>query len=234
MRRVSWLDNLVYTFQHRWETNSRFRAASSGVIALAFALLLCSCVGVMSMATNSVLASVGAGGGGGGGHANTGTGKLASSTAFPTYTLPAFSSAGVPAVSPIASSQTPAPVPTEPPTATPQPTSGPCAGNCGGGGGGGNVKVTASYSPSVWHGGQTGIIYIHTSQPNIGVGFLISFPNGATQTIEPAGQTDGNGDFSYSEPIPSPMTSGNAQVLIFDSAGSPGVPSATLSIPCAP
>lgn len=233
MRRVSWLDNLVYTFQHRWETNPRFRAAAAGGAGLVFALIICACVGVVSVATNSVLASVGAGGGGGGsGNTNTGTGKLAASTAFPTYTLPPYNYGGVPPASPIAGSQTPAPIPTVMPTATSLPTAQPCAANCGGGGG--NVTVTANFSPGVWHGGRTGTINVHTSQPNIGIGFLITFPNGATQTLEPVGQTDGNGNFSYAEPIPSPMVGGNAQILVFDSAGAAGVPATTLSVPCAP
>lgn len=233
MRPISRLDNLIYSFQHRWETIPRFRAIASGLLALTFALIICGCVGVVTTAANSVLASVGAGSGGGSAaRGNTGTGKLASSTVFPTYTLPSFSSAGVPAVSPIASSLTPPPVPTAVPTATSAPTATPCVTNCGGGGGG--VTVSASHSPNVWHGGQTGTINVHTSQPNIGIGFLISFPNGATQTIEPAGQTDGNGNFSYNEPIPSPMANGTATILVFDSAGSPGVPATTLSVPCAP
>lgn len=230
MRRGSRLDMLVYRFQHNWETIPRFRAAASGVIALVFALILCGCVGVVSTMTNSVLASVGAGGGGGGAaRGNTGTGKLASSTAFPTYTLPPYASTAVPGISPIATSQTPPPVPTAVPTATAQPTVAGCGNNCGGGG---SVTVTASYHPKKWLGGQTGYIDVHTSQPNIGIGFLITFPNGATQTIEPAGTTDGNGNFSFTEPVPANEGSGNATVLIFDSAGAPGVPGATLSVPC--
>ena len=230
MRRGSRLDMLVYRFQHNWETIPRFRAAASGVIALVFALILCGCVGVVSTMTNSVLASVGAGGGGGGAaRGNTGTGKLASSTAFPTYTLPPYASTAVPGISPIATSQTPPPVPTAVPTATAQPTVAGCGNNCGGGG----VTVTATYSPGVWHGGATASISVHTSQPYLGVGFLINFPNGAVIPQSQVGTTDGNGDFTYSFTVPSPMSNGNAQVEVYDSAGG-GSPGTSLTVKCAP
>jgi hypothetical protein len=231
MRRVSWLDNLVYTFQHRWETNPRFRAAAAGGAGLVFALIICACVGVVSVATNSVLASVGAGGGGGGsGNTNTGTGKLAASTAFPTYTLPPYNYGGVPPASPIASSQTPAPIPTAVPTATSLPTAPPCVANCGGGGG--SVTVTASFSPNVWHAGKPATITIHTSQPNIGIAFFWQLP-GYFQPQTPYGQTDGNGDFTYQFTVASSVTAGTGQVLVYDS-GNPGTPGTSISVPCAP
>ena len=231
MRRGSRLDMLVYRFQHNWETVPRFRAAASGVIALVFALILCSCVGVVSTMTNSVLASVGAGGGGSGtGRGNTGTGKLASSTAFPTYTLPPYASTVVPGVSPIASSQTPPPVPTAVPTATAQPTVAGCGNNCGGGP---SVTVTASYSPPIWHAGKSATIHVHTSQPNIGITFLMNLPGAFIPQGQYTPSTDGSGNLDFPFTVPSSVTAGPGQVEVYDSAGG-GSPGATLNVVCAP
>lgn len=231
MRRVSRLDMLVYRFQHNWETVPRFRAAASGVIALVFALFLCACVGVVSSLTGSVLASVGAGGGGGGSaRGNTGTGKLASSTAFPTYTLPPWSSNGVPVVSPIASSQTPPPVPTAVPTATDQPTPTGCGNNCGGGPG---VTVTASSPTTTWRAGKTAIIIVHTSQPNIGITFLMLLPGATITQGQYTPQTDGSGNLNFQFTVPSSVTTGPGQVEVYDSAGG-GAVAASFNVTCAP
>src|SRR5512146_1635886 len=41
MGRRSWLDSIVYRFQHHWETNPQYRAAVSGVVGLVLILSLC-------------------------------------------------------------------------------------------------------------------------------------------------------------------------------------------------
>ena len=194
----TWLDAMVYRFQHRWETNPQFRAAATGLIGLLVVIAMCSCMGVTGVVANNVLASVGAGSGGGGYSLDTGTGKLAAPTAFPTYTIAPYSPGVPPAASPIPNSQTPEPSPTLPPTATPLPTSTPCQSNCGGGGGGGgHGTVSGSASPTPWVPGQTGYVNVHTSKPNIGIAIILLYANGVTQTYEPAGQTDGNGNLTF-------------------------------------
>src|SRR5258708_6426330 len=88
-RRISWLDNLVYGFQHRWETNPQYRAAASGVAGVAMILVLCACLGILTTAANAALAGFGVGNGNGLlGTNDTGTGKLAAGQKFPTPTPP--------------------------------------------------------------------------------------------------------------------------------------------------
>jgi hypothetical protein len=197
----TWLDGIVYRFQHRWETNPQFRAAATGAIGLIVVIGMCACMGIFAVVTNTALASMGAGSGGIVGSLDTGTQKLAAPTAFPTDTVPPYAVGNVPAVSPIPNSQTPVPSPSAPPSPTPRPSPTPCQPNCGGGGGGGGGNhgtVSGSASPNPWVPGQTGTINVHTSAPNIGIAIILQYANGVTQTYEPAGQTDGNGDFTYS------------------------------------
>src|SRR5262249_45066246 len=157
MRRLSWLDSLVYGFQHRWETNTQYRAAISGAVGLVAILLLCACLGILTVAANTAVAGFWVVNPGGGlGSSGTGTGKLAAGRTFPTST-PATVPAGALAASPIANSQTPLPSPTDAPSPTAQPTATQCAGSCGGGGGGGGSPgtVSGSASPTPWLHGQT-------------------------------------------------------------------------------
>jgi hypothetical protein len=146
--RLSWLDGIVYRFQHRWETNPQFRAAATGAIGLIVVIGMCACMGISGLVANSVLA-----GGGGAGVLNldTGTSKLAAPTAFPTDTVPPYAVGNVPAVSPIPDSQTPAPGPTatvttEPATPTDTAGGGPGPGGlpttCNGGSHGGSWSFT--------------------------------------------------------------------------------------------
>ncbi len=122
MRRLSWLDSLVYGFQHRWETNPQYRAAVSGVVGLLTILMLCACLGVLTTVANATLAGFGAGSSGGVlVSTDTGTGKLAAGQKFPTATPPTLP-AGALAAGAIPNSQTPKPGPTEAPTPTDTPT----------------------------------------------------------------------------------------------------------------
>jgi hypothetical protein len=199
-RRISWLDSLVYGFQHRWETNPQYRAAASGVAGLAMILVLCACLGILTTAANAALAGFGVGSGNGLLSTNdTGTGKLAAGHTFPTATPPTVPAGALASGGAIPNSQTPKPGPTEAPTPTDTPTAAPCTSNCGGGGGGGNSgTVSGSASPTPWVHGQTGFIHAHTSAGNVGIAIILLYANGVTQTYEPAGQTDGAGNFTFS------------------------------------
>jgi hypothetical protein len=213
-RKPSWLDQWVYRFQHRWETNAQYRAAVAGVCGLLLIALMCSCTGILTTAANAGLASFGAGGGGSNsGGSNTGTKQLGGQSVFPTFTIPAYSVATIQAGN-IPDSQTPGPTPTAPPAPTDAPTATPCQPNCGGGGGGGGAgTVTASWSPSPWVPGHTGYISVHTSQPSIQFGFIITLPN-FNDTVEPAGTTDSHGDAIYAYQINSAVGSGTGHIVV--------------------
>src|SRR5258708_5507531 len=90
-RRISWVDNLVYRFQHRWETNPQYRAAASGVAGVAMILVLCACLGILTTAANAALAGFGGGDGDGllGTH-DTATRQLAAGKRIPTAEPPAL------------------------------------------------------------------------------------------------------------------------------------------------
>ncbi|HEX8032512.1 MAG TPA: hypothetical protein VF510_01620 [Ktedonobacterales bacterium] len=236
MRRNSWLDRIVFNFQHRWETNPQYRATVSGVVGLLLIVAMCSCTGVVSALANGALASVGLGTGSGpttnqgSGILNTGTNPITGAKQFAIPTQ-VWTPGVVPPASPIPNSQTPAPTATSAPTPTDTPTPTPCASNCGGGGGGGgySVKVTASISPNPVNGLKSATISIHTSVPNDGVGFLIS--GNATQTYEPAGTTDANGNFSMS--FTAPSCTGSVSILVFaDGAAGAGQPGYSFNPPC--
>lgn len=203
VRQVSWLDGFVRRFEHRWQTNAQYRAAVSGVVALVFLLVICSCAGVTSTIANSVLAS--GSGPSSGQHGNTGTGNLASSTAHPTYTLPPATYAGVPGISPIASSQTPPPglpTPTDVPTPTDTPTPGGGPGiptTCNGGNNGG----TWAFSPCPLVHGQG--FTLNVSAPGLGgrgLYIVIDFSAAQSCAIVFNAALDGNGNYSYSNTVP--------------------------------
>ncbi len=118
--RASWLDQIVYSFQHRWETNPQYRAVVSGVVGLALVITMCACTGVVSVATNSALASIGLGGGSANsslGSLGTGTHRVKGAKSFPTSTVVLGPDAGG-GVAQLPNSQTPFPQPTAIPTAT--------------------------------------------------------------------------------------------------------------------
>lgn len=237
MRRDSWLDRIVYSFQHRWETNAQYRAAVSGVVGLLLIIAMCSCTGIVSAMASGALASVGLGntsaatGNQGSGTLNTGTNPLTGAKQFAIPTQ-VWTPGVVPPASPLPNSQTPAPTPTPAPTATDTPTPPPCISNCGGGGGGGySVTVTASTSPTTWIAGQSATIYIHTSVPNDAVGFLVSGHNGGLVPQQPGEATDASGNFSTQITVPS--CQGYADVVIYaDGAAAPGSPATSLRVPC--
>ena len=222
MRRMTWLDALVYRFQHRWETSPQYRAATAGVVGLVLVLLMCSCMGVISLTANSALAGIGLAGSStsDSGSANTGTSRLTEAQVIPTNTLPAYTPPQIPNVD-IPSSLTPMPSPTDVPTPTPQPTATPCQPNCGGGGGGGGGggSVTATASPTPWVGGQGAQVDVVTSTPNTGVNIIINFSNGATILNNGQGQTDGSGNYTFSFTVPSSVTGGQADVVIMAASG---------------
>ncbi|MGZ6392189.1 MAG: hypothetical protein ACXWQZ_23370, partial [Ktedonobacterales bacterium] len=190
MRRNSWLDRIVFDFQHRWETNPQYRATVSGVVGLLLIVAMCSCTGIVSVLANGALASVGLGTGSGpttnqgSGVLNTGTNDITGAKQFAIPTQ-VWTPGVVPPASPIPNSQTPAPTATSAPTPTDTPTPTPCTSNCGGGGGGGggySVKVTASISPIPLVGLNSATISIHTSVPTDNVGFLLTTDTNGTYT----------------------------------------------------
>jgi hypothetical protein len=231
MRRLSWLDSLVYGFQHRWETNPQYRAAASGVVGLLTILVLCACLGILTTVANATLAGFGAGSTGGVlVSTDTGTGKLAAGHTFPTATPPAVP-AGALVGGAIPNSQTPKPGPTDAPTPTDTPTATPCTSNCSGGGAGGcNGNVSGSGSPSTWVSGQSATVNVHTSCPNIPINIIISFPSGATILNDGQGQTDGSGNYSFGFTVPQ---AGNGQAHALVQAGySSGLKNFDIYQPC--
>ncbi len=219
MRRQSGLDRFVYGFQHRWETDRRFRATMSGAIGLLVILSLCSFVGLATSFTNVALARFGGSqtpAAQSSNSQNTGTNAYNNPTAFPTNTVPSWVSPGQPAASPIANSQTPAPTPDPSPTPTDQPSPTPCQSNCGGGGGGGGGggTVTATWSPSTWVGGQSATINLHTSEANDGLAIIMTFPGGQTVLDENGETSDANGNYSYSFTVPSGISAGTVDVYV--------------------
>ncbi len=158
MRRMTWLDALVYRFQHHWETSPQYRAAVTGVAGLVLVLLMCSCMGVVTLTANSALAGIGLAGAASadGGSANTGTNRLTGADTIPTATVPAYTPLPIANVA-IPSSLTPPPGPT--PTVTPDatPTDTP------GGGGGGPTGCTGpgfAFSPCPLIHGQGGSVTV--------------------------------------------------------------------------
>ncbi|MEO7003649.1 MAG: hypothetical protein ABI068_17610 [Ktedonobacterales bacterium] len=219
MRRQNGLDRIIHTFQHRWETDRQFRAALSGVLALALLLSLCACLGVATTVTNVELANFSGTGqsASNGGSLNTGTGPLTGNQPIPTNTVAPWASPSFPQASPNPNSQTPAPSPTPSPTPTDPPTATPCTSNCGGGGGGGSsgTVTAASWSPNPWNPGSGGSVTIHTSSPNIQLlVFSIQYPGGNPIVVNAFGTTDGSGNFVYNVSVPSGVGSGQVDLYI--------------------
>jgi hypothetical protein len=140
MRRPTWLDRIVYAFQHRWETNAQFRAMASGLVGLVVILILCSCMGLLNATADSALTALGLGGSANvapQGTPNTGTNQVNGYQPIPTPTV-VYPTGVVNPVATIPDSQTPPPVPS--PTNTPVATDTPTGGGGGGGGGGGSCS----------------------------------------------------------------------------------------------
>jgi hypothetical protein len=149
---ASFLDQLVDRFRQRWETNKQYRAAFSGVVGLMVLIALCSCAGIVSSVTSSVLAN-----GGFGSNSTVGlsTGSnsqvIHGASLFPTETIPAWQPGQVPNGPPVPNSGTPIPTPTHPPTPTaaPSPTDYPTPPG-GGGGGGYSPTCSGSKGSTTW------------------------------------------------------------------------------------
>ena len=140
MRRPTWLDRIVYGFQHRWETAPQFRAMASGLVGLVLILIMCSCMGVLNATASSALAAIGLGGSTSAapqGTPNTGTNQLNGYQAIPTPTVIYPTGVVIPTGA-VPQSQTPPPNVT--PTTAPTPTDTPNPGGGGGGGGGGSCN----------------------------------------------------------------------------------------------
>ncbi len=203
----SWLDRFVRRFQDRWETNAQYRAAVTGVVGLGMVLLLCVCMLLVATTANSALASFGLTSSNN--DANTqgssGSRTLGGVATFPIATFPPFQTPAIPPVSTLPDSGTPPPAPTDTPIPTDTPTATPCTSNCGGGGGG----------PNPWVRGQTGNLIFHTSSPNVQIGLIYNIPGCVTNTVEPAGQTDGSGNGTISYQLQSCTATGTGSITIF-------------------
>jgi hypothetical protein len=221
VNRPSWLDQFVRRFQDRWETNPQYRSLVSGLVGLVLVLTLCTCTGLLTVAGNNVLASVGLtnNNSNSGIDSNTGTNNVQKAQSFPTATFGPFTNQPTPVGGTVLTSQTPPPAGTD----TPVPTDTPiqtCAPNCGGGGGGGGGggsggTITASQSPTPWVAGQTGSLIFHSSAPNVGIALIYHLPGCVTDTVEPAGQTDGSGNATISYQLQSCLQTGEGNVTIF-------------------
>lgn len=151
-RRISWLDAIVYQFQHRWETNPQYRAISSGVVGVLVLITICGCMGLVTTGTQVALAGLGIGStraAAGGGSQDTGSHAVGGTQKFATPTVQVPSSVNLPPASPIPNSQTPVPGPTPTPSPSPAPTATP-GGNGGGPGGGGQFACSGGSPSRSW------------------------------------------------------------------------------------
>jgi len=182
VNRQSWLDQFVRRFQDRWETNPQYRALVSGLVGLVLILTLCVCTGLMTVASNNVLASIGLTNGSSNTNINTdtGTNNVKQASSFPTATFGPFNPQSTPVGSPLASSQTP------PPNATAtqagdNPTATPTTGSintaqfiCTGTGSG----ITWTFSPCPLVHGYGGTLTISApAYPNTGTNIIVNFGN---------------------------------------------------------
>ncbi len=210
--RASWLDQIVYSFQHRWETNPQYRAAASGVVGLALVITMCACTGVVSVATNAALASIGLGGGSANtslGSLGTGTNRVKGAKSFPTSTV-VLDSSNAPGVAQLPNSQTPFPQPTAIPTAT-KDTSGGGGPNPPGvvttcNGGQGSASWTLNPCPLVH--GQSGTLTIQAGRKYAGAAtnVVIDFCSASScaQVYSPSGgyKLDSNGNETINFTVP--------------------------------
>jgi len=213
IRRPSWLDQRVYRFQHRWETNPQYRAAVAGVCGLLLIILMCGATGILATVTNAAFAS--SGGGTTSGNSNTGTRQLGGAQTFPTYTIPADTGSTIPAGN-IPDSQTPPPGPTVSPTdlpATPTDTPGggggpPLPTTCNGGSSGGTWAF--SVCPMI-HGQPVTLSVSVPKYGGHGVYVVVNFGscNNCTWLLYPT--LDGSGNWSYTGTVPA--AAANSQVM---------------------
>ena len=234
---VSFLDEMVNRFRHRWEIDRQFRAAASGVVGLLVLVALCSCAGIASNVANSVLASSGfggSGGGGGGGPQSQGTTTLKGFAGIPTDTVPAWTPGTLPPAPPAPTSATAAPSPTHVPTETPVPTATPCQSNCGGGlptTCNGHVgRNTWAFDKCPELAGQGGSLTVSIpGWANTPINIIVSFgscANGANCTVlftPDANHLDGQGNITVSFTVPAAAANNSAPMsgLIQVSNGGP-------------
>jgi hypothetical protein len=181
-------------------------------------LLLCACVALATTLTTSAIARAGAGGTGArNGTSDTGTGVFNNPTAFPTNTVPAWTSPGSPVANPIPNSKTPQPSPNASPTseatATPTGVGGPPITTCNGGSRG----VLWALAPCPQVAGQSGTLTIQAKgYKNKGVNIILSFGctgNGCTLDYTPSQEViDGSGNLSISYTVPA--AAANSQIPI--------------------
>jgi hypothetical protein len=233
MTRKTWLDDFLERFQHRWETNPQYRAAMSGVLGLVFLITICGCVGVVSTGATSVLHAMGIGATANDGpNQPGGTGSDIKGVAtFPLTTVTPPQPGSIPyATIPASGTQVPTATPSPTPTDTATPT--PCVSNCGGGGGGGGTTWgNAVYDGTgKWHSNEAVSFVIHTSQPNIGVSLVITWPGGGTSLFQPLGTTDGSGTFVKYLTAIGGLSNGQAHATITAESGALG----SFDIQCAP
>ncbi|MGZ3663990.1 MAG: hypothetical protein ACXWQR_09830 [Ktedonobacterales bacterium] len=236
--RASWLDHIVYNFQHHWETNPQYRAAVSGVVGLVLLVTMCACTGVVSAATSAALAGIGLGGGGaigssGGGNLHTGTNSIKHANTFPTSTV-VLNPGSMPGISQLPNSNTPAPHPTATPTDTPVRGSG--------GPGGPVTTCNGAQSSASWvlnpcplvHAQNGTLTIVDKKHPGASTNVVIDFCSASScaQVYPPnAGyKLDGNGMETISFTVPAEAANSTTSVSGFISiTGGP-----TMSIAAAP
>jgi hypothetical protein len=202
MTRKTWIDDFLERFQHRWETNSQYRAAMSGVLGLDLLITVCGCIGLVSIGATSVLHAMGIGATGGGGsnvgHTNGGSqqGVVTFSVTTVTPAKPGdIPYATIPTSGTALPTKAPSPTPTETSTATP------CTSNCGGGGGCNSCDMTITYSGAWTPSGSASIIFYATKSgsPDAGVGVnVFGTPPGCGLVLNNGtGVTDGTGYYTF-------------------------------------
>lgn len=210
MVRRSWLDGVIESFQHRWETNPQYRATMSGVLGIVFLVFMCGCVGIVSAGANVALNSLGFGGGNNSnaapGDQNTGSKVVRGAVQIPIATVTLGTPQAIPQTT-LPASGTPLPTPTPSPTATATATPVPCTSNCGGGGGGKgcpDCSVSGNGTPTPWKVNQSATVYVHTSKPNTPVNIIVDIGSGCTflnqgvlDPNQPATDGAGNGSWSF-------------------------------------
>jgi hypothetical protein len=218
MRRESWLDHIVYGFQHQWETKPQYRAAVTGVIGLVVVLTMCSAMLLLSTSANSALAAIGLGAANSApaGTPNTGTKGVNGYLQFqtPVVTYPPQSP---PVVATIPQSQTPLPGPTA--TDTPQATDTPPPGQQGSCNGG-QSGVSWSYSPCSPVHGQTVTLTITSGQRFAGASMAVetsvgTCSDGCFKLWQPT-QMGGNGVWSQSWQLPQDASGPTTGNIIFN------------------
>ncbi len=202
--RITWLDQLVRSFQDRWETNPQYRAVVCGVVGLVLVFTLCTCTGLLTLESNNILAIVGLGSNTSNSTFNNDTGSqnVQPASSFPTATFGPVYTSATPVGTTLPTSTTPLPGPTPAPTATAGATTPPGGGTntatfvCSGGGSG----ITWTFSPCPLVHGQAGTLTISApAYPNTSTNILVNFgycPRDDCTIDDPPGQgyqTNGSG-----------------------------------------